>query len=136
MKNKWLWAFFAIVFTGFLAISTVSAQAQAQPSETAETQAERGATEVPLENPDEPIVEEVEDAIPLETVPQVDTTRDAENITLDSAPDSLLRIGAPRPWQMNFAEGGSPSKEKMNDFHNFLLVIITAITLLVMFLRL
>ena len=131
MKYKWLSTFLALVFTGVIAVS--GAYAQAQPSENAATQSERGATEVPLQNPDEPILDEVQDAAPLEQVPQVDTTRDAETVTL-GADDAGKIIGAPVPWQMNFGPAASPSKEKMNNFHDFLLVIITVITLFVMFL--
>lgn len=40
----------------------------------------------------------------------------------------------PRPWQLNFQEPASELMEKLMDFHNFLLVIITAITVFVLLL--
>lgn len=40
--------------------------------------------------------------------------------------------GAPEPWQLGFHEAASPTMEVLHDFHNLLLVIITAITILVM----
>jgi len=38
----------------------------------------------------------------------------------------------PEPWQMGFQPASSPVMEEINAFHNFLLVIITAIALLVL----
>lgn len=38
------------------------------------------------------------------------------------------------PWQMGFQEAFSPSAEKLHEFHSLLLVIITGITLFVLFL--
>ena len=40
--------------------------------------------------------------------------------------------GAPTPWQMGFQPSASPMKTMMNDMHNLLLVIITAISLFVL----
>jgi len=39
--------------------------------------------------------------------------------------------GQPVPWQLGFQDAVTPVMEQMNDFHNFLLVIITAITIFV-----
>ncbi|TAD87259.1 MAG: cytochrome c oxidase subunit II [Alphaproteobacteria bacterium] len=38
----------------------------------------------------------------------------------------------PEPWQLGFQPAGSPMKAMMNDMHNLLLVIITAISLFVL----
>lgn len=38
------------------------------------------------------------------------------------------------PWQLGFQEAASPVMERLTDFHNMLLVIITAISLFVLFL--
>lgn len=40
--------------------------------------------------------------------------------------------GIPQPWQMGFQEAASPVKERIEDFHNLLLIVITAITLFVL----
>ena len=39
--------------------------------------------------------------------------------------------GIPTPWQINFQEAASPVKERIEHFHNLLLVVITAITVFV-----
>jgi cytochrome c oxidase subunit II len=41
-------------------------------------------------------------------------------------------VGIAEPWQLNFQESASPVKEQVDNFHNLLLVIITAITLFVL----
>jgi len=41
-------------------------------------------------------------------------------------------VGVAHPWQLGLQESASPVKEQLTDFHNLLLVIITAITLLVL----
>ena len=132
MVNTWFKAFVALVFIGFFAVQPAMAQGDTQPENSAATQQERGATEVPPQNPGEPILEEIEETAPLEDAIQVDTTRDAENLVVPEGDATDRVVGAPKPWQMNFDEGASPTKTKMNDFHNFLLIIITAITLFVM----
>ncbi len=44
--------------------------------------------------------------------------------------------GQPLPWQTGFQEAASPVMERLNDFHNMLLVIITCITVFVLVLLL
>lgn len=39
--------------------------------------------------------------------------------------------GIPQPWQLGFQEAASPVKERIDTFHNQLLIIITAITVFV-----
>jgi len=41
-------------------------------------------------------------------------------------------VGMAHPWQLGLQASASPVKEQLTDFHNLLLVIITAITLLVL----
>jgi cytochrome c oxidase subunit II len=41
-------------------------------------------------------------------------------------------IGQPRPWGLGFQPSVTPIKDQMHDFHNMLLVIITAISLFVL----
>lgn len=41
-------------------------------------------------------------------------------------------VGAPQDWQLGFQAAASPVKEKMESFHDMMLVIITAITLFVL----
>lgn len=43
-------------------------------------------------------------------------------------------VGQPLPWQINLQDAGSPSAEKMHEFHNLLLYIITGISVFVLFL--
>ncbi|MEO0391750.1 MAG: cytochrome c oxidase subunit II [Pseudomonadota bacterium] len=50
------------------------------------------------------------------------------------ADDTLENVGVPQPWQLNFQDAASPVKEQVHDFHNLLLVIITAISVFVMML--
>jgi cytochrome c oxidase subunit II len=38
----------------------------------------------------------------------------------------------PQPWQLNFQAAATPVMERIEDFHNLLLIIVTAITLLVL----
>lgn len=44
--------------------------------------------------------------------------------------------GAPEHWQLGFQDAASPSAERINEFHNMLLYIITGITIFVMVLLL
>lgn len=46
--------------------------------------------------------------------------------------DEGLATGRSEPWQLNFQEAASPVMERVHDFHNFLLIIITAIVLFVL----
>src|SRR5689334_418014 len=39
-------------------------------------------------------------------------------------------VGLAHPWQLGLQPSASPVKEQLTDFHNLLLVVITAITLL------
>lgn len=41
-------------------------------------------------------------------------------------------VGAPVPWQLNLQDAASPVKEQVHDFHNMLLLIITAISVFVL----
>ena len=41
-------------------------------------------------------------------------------------------VGAPQKWQMGFQEAATPVMQDITDFHNWLLVLITAITLFVL----
>lgn len=43
-----------------------------------------------------------------------------------------LADGQPHNWQLGFQEAASPVKDKMEEFHNLLLVIITALTVFVL----
>lgn len=43
-----------------------------------------------------------------------------------------LAEGRSEPWQINLQDPASPVMERVHDFHNFLLIIITAIVLLVL----
>jgi cytochrome c oxidase subunit 2 len=45
-------------------------------------------------------------------------------------------LAAPRDWQLGLPEPASPTMEKIVDFHNLLLVVITLITVFVLFLLL
>lgn len=45
---------------------------------------------------------------------------------------SAATLGQPAPWQMNFQPAATPIMQAVNDFHTFLLVIITVIVLFVM----
>lgn len=45
---------------------------------------------------------------------------------------ALAGLGKPDPWQINLQDAATPVAEYIHWFHNYLLVIITAITLLVM----
>ncbi len=45
---------------------------------------------------------------------------------------SLAEVGQPSPWGLGLQQAAAPIKDEMHHFHNILLVIITAITLLVM----
>ncbi len=44
----------------------------------------------------------------------------------------VLAAGRSEPWQINLQDPASPVMERVHDFHNFLLIIITAIVLLVL----
>src|SRR5450755_3886598 len=45
---------------------------------------------------------------------------------------AFAELGQPAPWQYNLQESGSPVMENITWFHNWLLVIITVITLFVL----
>ena len=50
-----------------------------------------------------------------------------------AAQDSDAQIkGAPEPWQLGLQDAATPVMEEVQDFHNLLLVIITAITVFVL----
>ncbi|MBV6632985.1 MAG: cytochrome c oxidase subunit II [Alphaproteobacteria bacterium] len=53
-----------------------------------------------------------------------------ESALAQSASDQV--VGAPEPWQLNFQDAASPVKEQVHQFHNMLLVIITAISVFVL----
>jgi cytochrome c oxidase subunit 2 len=46
-------------------------------------------------------------------------------------PAAAAKLGQPSPWEINFQPAGSPIMEFIESFHNWLLVIITAIMLFV-----
>jgi cytochrome c oxidase subunit 2 len=52
-------------------------------------------------------------------------------LTLAAAP-AWAALGRPEPWQLNLQDAATPVAEFINSFHNFLLVIITLITLFVL----
>jgi cytochrome c oxidase subunit 2 len=52
-------------------------------------------------------------------------------LTLAAAP-SWAALGRPEPWQLNLQDAATPVAEFINSFHNFLLVVITLITLFVL----
>ena len=45
---------------------------------------------------------------------------------------AMAGLGQPSPWQVNFQQSASPIMDQISWFHNFLLVIITLITLFVL----
>lgn len=45
---------------------------------------------------------------------------------------ALAGLGQPSPWQLNFQQSASPIMDSITTFHNFLLIIITLITLFVL----
>jgi cytochrome c oxidase subunit 2 len=51
---------------------------------------------------------------------------------LGSAGVALAGVGQPSPWQLNFQQSVTPVMDNIISFHNFLLVIITLITLFVL----
>lgn len=51
---------------------------------------------------------------------------------LAGSSDVLAAEGAPRDWQLGLQVAASPIAEQMHDFHNFLLIVITAITVFVL----
>jgi cytochrome c oxidase subunit 2 len=54
-----------------------------------------------------------------------------------SAQDAATQVkGAPEPWQLGLQDAATPVMEEVQDFHNLLLVIITAITIFVLALML
>jgi cytochrome c oxidase subunit 2 len=46
--------------------------------------------------------------------------------------DARAELGQPRNWQLGFQEAATPIMRQLTDFHNFLLVLTTVITLFVM----
>ncbi len=53
-------------------------------------------------------------------------------VTMLAAPANAAGLGQPVEWQMNLQRAATPVMEFITDFHNFLLVIITLISLLVL----
>ena len=47
---------------------------------------------------------------------------------------ALETLGQPEPWQLNLQEAGSPSAERLNEFHDMLLYIISGISVFVLLL--
>jgi len=45
---------------------------------------------------------------------------------------STAMAGQPTPWQLGFQQAVTPVMEQMNQFHNFLLIVITAISVFVL----
>ena len=45
--------------------------------------------------------------------------------------DARAELGQPRNWQLGFQEAATPIMRQLNDFHNFLLVLTTVVTLFV-----
>ena len=56
----------------------------------------------------------------------------ALTLALLGASASAATLGQPSPWEMNFQPAATPIMQAVNDFHTFLLVIITVIVLFVM----
>jgi cytochrome c oxidase subunit 2 len=52
-------------------------------------------------------------------------------VCLAFSSEVFAAVGAPEPWQMNMTAGFSPTKARLNEFHNELLVIISLIVVLV-----
>jgi cytochrome c oxidase subunit II len=46
--------------------------------------------------------------------------------------DVWAELGQPRSWQLGFQEAVTPIMRQLNEFHNFLLVLITVVTLFVL----
>ncbi len=46
--------------------------------------------------------------------------------------DARSELGQPRDWQLGFQEAVTPIMRQLTDFHNFLLILITVITLFVL----
>ncbi len=60
----------------------------------------------------------------------------AAGALLGSAGAALAGVGQPSPWQLGLQDAASPVMERIEWFHNYLLVIITAITAFVLVLLL
>ncbi|GEM_PF-1238951 len=133
MKIKLFFAFTALILFGFVAQPNHAYSQSGTDGGVASAQSD--ATTLPAENPEAPIVDEVMEADPFEEAPQVDATREAPNLTAESETGEA-RLGAPRDWQLGFQDAASPMKSQMNDFHNILLIIITAISVFVLLLLL
>jgi cytochrome c oxidase subunit 2 len=67
----------------------------------------------------------------LKTVLQRFPQAGALAVVLSFVGASAAAAGEPEPWGLNLQEAASPIMEQMIDFHNLLLVIITAITIFV-----
>lgn len=134
MKIKFFFALTALILFGFVAQPQF---AYSQPAdETGVVATQSDATTVPLENPDEPILEDVRELDAFEEAPQVDPLRDAPNKTAQTQGDQSPMVGAPTDWQINFGEGASPMKRQMNDFHHGLLYMVFGISAFVLLLLL
>lgn len=53
-------------------------------------------------------------------------------ISFLSAPAASAELGQPKPWQLGFQEAVSPIAEQIHVFHDFLLIIITVISIFVL----
>jgi len=53
-------------------------------------------------------------------------------MTLAAAGPAVAELGQPKPWEMTLQESASPVMDNIIWFHNFLLVLITVITLFVL----
>jgi cytochrome c oxidase subunit 2 len=53
-------------------------------------------------------------------------------MTLAAAGPAVAELGQPKPWEMSLQESASPVMDNIIWFHNFLLVLITVITLFVL----
>ncbi|HDL16744.1 MAG TPA: cytochrome c oxidase subunit II, partial [Rhizobiales bacterium] len=49
-----------------------------------------------------------------------------------SATPALAQLGQPRNWQLGFQEAVTPIARQIGEFHNFLLILITAVALFVL----
>jgi cytochrome c oxidase subunit 2 len=52
-------------------------------------------------------------------------------VTLVASGSAFAELGQPAPWQYKLQEAATPVMEQLTEFHNWLLVLITAITLFV-----
>lgn len=70
---------------------------------------------------------------PAEAMPEAAATVSPENAEATSnAVENVGRIAIAKPWQMGMVEPASPVMEKLYDFHDFLLILITVVSLFVL----